>query len=341
MRRLFDFVPLFDELRRERLSEWADDLQRRCEQATSPERHGNLEQWKETFASLPPVQGRLTDCSNGRVTIDGEITDDQRTALKQGLMSWHPWRKGPFELFGIHIDTEWRSDWKWNRISPHLDFRNLNVLDVGCGNGYYGWRMLQQGARRVIGLDPQLLYVMQHEVVRRLAGGNAPNYVLPVGDDSLTSRTEAFDLTLSMGVLYHRSSPIDHLQTLAGTLKRGGRVLLETLIVEDQDDDPQNSDDDSSSDVGPHRVLVPSDRYAMMRNVWFIPSIALLKRWLIRTGFHDIQVLDVSGTTSQEQRRTEWMTFESLADFLDPNDPGKTIEGYPGPVRAAVTAVRR
>ena len=256
-------------------------------------------------------------------------------------MLWHPWRKGPFELFGIHIDTEWRSDWKWNRISPHLDFRNLNVLDVGCGNGYYGWRMLQQGARRVIGLDPQLLYVMQHEVVRRLAGGNDPNYVLPVGDDSLVFRTEAFDLTLSMGVLYHRSSPIEHLQTLAGTLKRGGRVLLETLIVEDQDDDPQDSDDDSSSDVGPHRVLVPSDRYAMMRNVWFIPSIALLKRWLIRTGFHDIQVLDVSGTTSQEQRRTEWMTFESLADFLDPNDPGKTIEGYPGPVRAAVTAVRR
>ena len=43
-------------------------------------------------------------------------------------------------------------------------------------------------------------------------------------------------------------------------------------------------------------------------------------------------------TSLDEQRRTDWMTSESLAEFLDPNDRSKTIEGYPAPLRAVLTA---
>ena len=32
------------------------------------------------------------------------------------------------------------------------------------------------------------------------------------------------------------------------------------------------------------------------------------------------------------------MTTESLADFLDPHDSGKTLEGYPAPLRAVLVA---
>ena len=32
------------------------------------------------------------------------------------------------------------------------------------------------------------------------------------------------------------------------------------------------------------------------------------------------------------------MTFHSLAQFLDPDDPGLTIEGLPAPRRAILTA---
>jgi len=47
-------------------------------------------------------------------------------------------------------------------------------------------------------------------------------------------------------------------------------------------------------------------------------------------------VVDVSPTTPDEQRTTDWMTFHSLKDFLDPDDPTRTIEGYPGPIRATL-----
>jgi tRNA (mo5U34)-methyltransferase len=75
-----------------------------------------------------------------------------------------------------------------------------------------------------------------------------------------------------------------------------------------------------------------------MRNTWFIPSTGLLETWLKRCGFRDVRIADVSVTSPDEQRRTEWMFFESLADFLDPDDSTLTIEGHPAPRRATLIA---
>ena len=98
--------------------------------------------------------------------------------------------------------------------------------------------------------------------------------------------------------------------------------MLETLVIE--------------GDV--NQVLVPEDRYAQMRNVWFLPSIPALERWLRRAGFSDVRCVDVSVTTVEEQRATEWMKYQSLSDYLDPNDHSKTIEGLPAPMRAVIMA---
>ena len=243
------------------------------------------------------------------------------------LMDFHPWRKGPFEILGCRIDTEWRSNWKWDRLTEAVDFRSRAVLDIGCGNGYYGWRMLGAGADWVLGCDPFLLYVMQFEVLRKYATEDLLNrhFVVPIGDEEIPDGLNFFDITLSMGVLYHRTSPIDHLRKVASTLKPNGQVVMETIVV------------DSTEPT----VLVPKGRYAKMRNVWFLPSVPMLELWMSRTGFCEIEVVDVSLTTTEEQRRTEWMTFESLADFLDPNDASKTIEGYPAPRRALLVARKK
>jgi tRNA (mo5U34)-methyltransferase len=149
--------------------------------------------------------------------------------------------------------------------------------------------------------------------------------VVPITDIELPVKIEAFDVVFSMGVLYHRTSPIDHLQTMCGTLRGGGQLVLETLVI----------------DSGRAEVLVPENRYAKMRNVWFIPSPEMLIRWLRRTGYANISIVDISTTTTAEQRQTPWMKFESLADFLDPTDPKRTLEGYPSPTRAVVTAHKR
>ncbi len=321
---LFDHSSLWTFLHQADAADWAHSLQQLTSEALQVDRHGKLNQWIAAYDTLPECANAEVDGSLDAVSVVGSINEHARSQLRESLMQLHPWRKGPFRFFDMLVDTEWRSNLKWDRLASAVDFRDRAVLDVGSGNGYYGWRMLSAGAKLVLGLDPMPMYVMQFECIRKYAVPETQHYVLPLTDLAISERLWLFDVTISMGVLYHRTSPIDHLKSLCDSLRPGGRLVLETLVVDRNDDS----------------VLVPDDRYAKMRNVWFIPSIPMLTRWLRRTGFRDIEVIDVSVTTSQEQRRTEWMTFESLTDFLDPNDSSKTIEGYPAPTRAMLTAVR-
>ena len=238
-------------------------------------------------------------------------------------MELHPWRKGPLQLAGMKIDSEWRSDWKWDRVAPHVELEGCRILDIGSGNGYFGLRMLGAGARLVIGIDPTLLYFMQWMACRHFSG-DIPNYVLPLGVEDLPDGPAGVDVVFSMGVLYHRKDPEHHLARLNSLLaKRGSTLVLETLVL------PMGSGDS---------VLNPRERYARMRNVWAIPGIGRLEKWVRSAGFRTVEVVDVTATGTREQRSTDWMRFESLDKALDPKDASKTVEGYPAPVRALVIA---
>ncbi|GAB5440444.1 MAG: tRNA 5-methoxyuridine(34)/uridine 5-oxyacetic acid(34) synthase CmoB [Fuerstiella sp.] len=298
-----------------------DQLHRQCVSAFDPLQNGNLTRWLDAWHDLPQVPDCKWTVDDGRVIIQSPEAPATTNDLHEQLMAFHPWRKGPLQIFDQPIDTEWRSDWKWDRLGDAVEFRSRRVLDVGCGNGYFGWRMLKAGAQSVCGIDPFLLFVMQHQVFRKYVAEPA-NFVLPLTDDDLHGLSPAFEVVLSMGVLYHRISPIEHLQTLFQLLQPGGQVVVETLILDQRD----------------QSVLVPSGRYAKMRNVWFLPTPSMLAVWLRRLGFRQIKVVDVTATTVSEQRSTDYMSFESLPDFLDPTDSTKTIEGYQAPVRAIVTA---
>jgi tRNA (mo5U34)-methyltransferase len=222
------------------------------------------------------------------------------------------------------VDTEWRSDWKWDRIAPHIEsLQGRSVLDVGCGNGFHCWRMAGAGASFVLGIDPHLLYTLQYWAIRHFV--RAPEvHVLPLALEDLPPALQAFDTVFSMGVLYHRRAPLDHLRSLLGCLRPGGELVLETLVVEGPDD----------------IALMPPDRYARMPNVWFIPTCNTLARWLGNSGYIEARLVDVTATSTEEQRATAWMTFESLAEALDPEDPTRTIEGHPAPKRAIFVARR-
>jgi tRNA (mo5U34)-methyltransferase len=219
-------------------------------------------------------------------------------------MELHPWRKGPLRLGGLHIDTEWRSDWKWERIEPHIELAGHRVLDIGCGNGYFGLRMLGAGAALVVGIDPMLLFVMQWLACRHFSGDIA-NYVLPLGIEDLPADPVAFDTVFSMGVLYHRKDPPHHLERIHSLLRPGGTMVLETLVL------PAERQQD---------LLAPQERYARMRNVWAVPGTGLLQDWVRKAGFRKIELVDTTSTTIEEQRSTTWMQFESLAESLDPEN---------------------
>jgi len=319
-----NYQPLIQKWEANELASWAALLPAQIEAGLSHKRYGDLARWQSSVAALPDIPTGTTMLNADRVgasttkTLDAEVNQQ----LHDALMGLHPWRKGPFELFGLHVDTEWRSDWKWNRIEPALDsLQGRRVLDVGCGSGYHCWRMRGAGASEVIGIDPTPLFVMQFWAMQKYL--NEPDvWVLPVGIEHVPAKLHAFDTALSMGILYHRRSPIDHLMELRNCLRPGGQLLLETLIIEGEQGD----------------TLVPEGRYARMGNVWFLPSCSTLLSWLRKVGFIDAEVVDVATTTTQEQRTTDWMRFHSLANFLDPDDPTKSIEGHPAPRRAVVSA---
>lgn len=307
------------------LGPWLETLPAEVERLWRERAHGDLPAWREAVAGLPRLELSSISLTTPRVRA-GEASDCEehvRQEIRRRLMCLHPWRKGPYEICGLHIDTEWRSDWKWDRLSGEIEpLRGRLVLDVGCGNGYHAWRMAGEGARQVIGIDPTQLFLLQFEAVRHFLGRHHPVQLLPLGIEALPPDLQAFDTVFSMGVFYHRRSPFSHLAELKGCLRRGGELVLETLVIEG----------------GAGEVLVPQGRYAKMRNVWFIPTPATLVSWLKRAGFVDIRLIDVSPTRMEEQRATEWMHFESLADYLDPSDPGLTREGYPAPRRAILLA---
>ena len=316
---MIDLSPLARRLAGSPLAEWANTLQAQLD--TKMEKgHGDLERWQSALDALPDVRPTHIDLLDG-LTLDTDCDDQTRAQMRQSLMGLSPWRKGPFDLFGVHVDTEWHSDWKWSRVAPHINLKHKRILDVGCGNGYYMWRMLGAGAHSVIGVDPNWLFFCQFQAVQRFLQQEAV-WHLPFPFEDLPANLEGFDTVFSMGVFYHRRSPIEHLLALKDCLVKGGELVLETLVIE--------------GDV--NQVLVPEDRYAQMRNVWFLPSIPALERWLRRAGFSDVRCVDVSTTTVEEQRATEWMKFQSLSDYLDPNDHSKTIEGLPAPMRAVIVA---
>jgi tRNA (mo5U34)-methyltransferase len=244
--------------------------------------------------------------------------------LHEQLGKLMPWRKGPFDFFGIEIDSEWRCNLKWDRVAPHIsDLTGRHVLDVGSGNGYYGWRMKAAGAATVAGIDPSWLSVVQHLAVNKYAK-DSTHTVLPFTLESLTPNLECFDTAFSMGVLYHRRSPLDHLAELRASIREGGELVLETIVIEGNE----------------RESLVPMGRYARMNNVWFLPTAKTLVSWLEKMGFEDIRIVDETVTTAEEQRTTDWKPGQSLANYLDPEDPAKTIEGHPAPIRATLVATK-
>ncbi|MBK1721084.1 tRNA 5-methoxyuridine(34)/uridine 5-oxyacetic acid(34) synthase CmoB [Thiocystis violacea] len=323
---LSTFEPFLERLSRTRLAPWRAALAEAVERRLGPGAHGDLPRWEAAVAALPELSAGRVMLDQSRVGVLSKTPLDAATEarLRDTLMALHPWRKGPFCIHGVHIDTEWRSDLKWDRLADAIaPLAGRLVLDVGCGNGYHGWRMLGAGAELVLGIDPTLLFVVQFQAINRyLAADNLS--VLPLGIEDLPEGLTGLDSVFSMGVLYHRRLPIDHLADLFRLLRPGGELVLETLVL----------------DASAQQVLVPRGRYASMRNVWFIPSVDALVVWLERCGFNGVEVIDVKRTSTEEQRGTDWMRFQSLPDHLDPDDPSRTLEGHPAPTRALLIANR-
>ena len=317
---MIDFDRLRGDLTGFASDEWIAELFAVSQYKLSDDAHGDLPRWREAIASLPDSGKHAFDLSSPAVAAHIDWDEREQGLARENLLRLSPWRKGPFNIGDIAIDSEWRSDLKWSRfenaISPLHDRR---ILDVGSGNGYYALRMRGLGARLILGIDPTLLFVAQFAALTHFMRAE-PVHILPLRLNELPKSAPLFDTTFSMGVLYHQRDPFEHLQQLKETLRSDGELVLETLIA------PGDASD----------VVIPENRYARMRNVWHLPTAGRLSEWLGESGFTEVRVVDQTHTKWEEQRSTEWMSFESLREALDPSDSSKTVEGLPAPLRAIV-----
>ena len=256
----------------------------------------------------------LGDAINIRANLDSKERDEA-FRLAMDLRSW---RKGPFGIDDIFIDSEWKSFVKYNLLEPHLDLEGKTVGDIGCNNGYYMFRMLKQKPKRLIGFDPAVISYLQFEFIDRFIDSGIRYELL--GVEHLPEYGEKFDTLFCLGVLYHRSDPIKTLKELKGALNSGGELFLDTMYIEGGED----------------LVLSPKNAYSKIPNIYFVPTVSALMNWCERANFKDVEILATKPTDSDEQRKTEWILGQSLGDFLDPADPGLTIEGYPAPRRIYV-----
>ena len=311
-------------LDRPEFAAWRSHFQQALLHRSDPARHGDLAEWLTILSQLPVAVPSVVELDADTLLI-GQAEDLDFTAqqqLQQALLSLSPWRKGPYQVFSTFIDTEWRSDWKWRRLAPHIsDLSNRKVLDVGCGSGYHCWRILGNGANHVVGIDPSMRFLVQHLAIQHYVNDQRFDF-LPLGIEDMPGDLQIFDSVFSMGVLYHRRKPINHLIELKNLMSCGGELILETLIVE-------------QAEGG---ILQPRERYAKMRNVWSIMTTDKIKNLLTDAGFVNVRCVNQNTTSLKEQRTTDWMQFHSLEQFLDAEDISKTIEGYPAPKRGIFIA---
>ena len=281
-----------------------------------------IENWKKIISNLPQINLTKVDLED-EITVQGAWDNKDKKRAEEGLLHLVPWRKGPFTIQDIFIDAEWQSNIKWERIlALDIELKGKNILDVGSGNGYYGFRMLGKGAELVICLEPNISHLTQFLALNHFIDSRRIR-MIPQRIEEISFLDKCFDLVFSMGVLYHQRNPENHLSLLASHLKEDGKIILETLIAPDE--------------YG--QALIPESSYANMPNVRFIHTREGLENLISKAGLKMLDMGSSIKTTPEEQRSTKWMPFSSLVDGLS-QDLDRTVEGLPSPDRVVLVLTK-
>jgi tRNA (mo5U34)-methyltransferase len=281
--------------------------------------------FRQPFEAVRHLRAQSCDFSGDvvRIGTEEEIGPVEGELVARTLRGFMPWRKGPLEVFGIGIDAEWRSERKWNRLAPALpDLAGKTVADIGSNNGYYMFRMAHHRPRLVVGFEPYLQHHFAFRTLNALAGREELHTEL-LGVEHIGLFAGCFDVVFLMGIIYHRSSPIEALKEIRSAMRPGGVLLVESQAIPGEEP----------------VALFPERTYAKAPGTYFVPTGTCLENWLRRAGFRETALFASHPMSSAEQRRTDWMSFESYADFIDPADPSRTVEGYPAPLRIFLRAV--
>jgi len=282
----------------------------------------NILPYQEAIKNLPQYDNVEVRLGDKVEVILSTLSEDDANQIKETALLMKPWRKGPFQINNLFIDSEWQSQIKYNLLEPHFNLKDKIVGDIGCNNGYYLFRMLRHEPKKLIGFDPSAIYYSQFQFINHFIKSDIVYELL--GVEHVEFYEHKFDVLFCLGVLYHRSDPVMMLKSLFKGLNKGGELILDTFMIDGDDE----------------MCLTPKDRYSKIPNIYFVPTVPALINWCHRAGFENVEVLETMVTEHNEQRKTEWIDTQSLEDFLDPNDETKTVEGYPAPKRVYIKAMK-
>lgn len=283
-----------------------------------------VQPYREAVQSVCDLQTDTFDFSQPAVRVGkaDDLTAAQAERWMAALQAFCPWKKGPFELFGIPIDAEWRSDWKWERLLPQIQpLAGRKVADIGCHNGYFMFRMAPEQPALVIGFEPVPKHFWNFQLIQNLVQQPNLHFEL-LGVEHMHLYPNVFDTIFCLGILYHHADPIGLLRKLREALVPGGEIVMDCQGIPGEE----------------AIALTPRKRYARARGIWFLPTQSCLETWMARAGFTNIHCFYAEPLSLAEQRRTPWANIDSLKEFLDPTDLTRTIEGYPAPWRYYVRA---
>jgi len=216
----------------------------------------NIKPLRDALASLPEVDVTLSFDDTVSLTSEEAVDLEQIESVARMMM---PWRKGPFNLFGLFIDTEWQSFMKYNLLRPHFNLEGKRVADIGCNNGYYLFRMQEDNPASLVGFDPSALYKTQFDFINHFAKTDIKYELL--GVEHVPFYEEKFDTIFCLGVLYHRSNPVAMLKQLFKGLDKEGEVIFDTFMIDGDEE----------------MALCPQGSYSKIPNIYFVPTIPALK----------------------------------------------------------------
>ena len=102
----FRLDTLVQALQRAGMQRWAQSLPAQVEAEIRERQHGDIPRWQAALDELPKIAPARIDLDAPAVTAAGApLPQAQRVSLEQTLLRLSPWRKGPFHLHGVDIDT--------------------------------------------------------------------------------------------------------------------------------------------------------------------------------------------------------------------------------------------
>lgn len=320
-----DFFKELDQI--ERTDQDRDHLRYLLQERNSKWQKDSNQKFRDILNNLPFISMKLQYSPQGVVQFvpPRNLSQEEIDIISKAVKDLCAWKKGPFQISDLLIDTEWKSNLKWDRLLPHLeDLQDKVILDIGCNNGYFMYRMAAHHPKIVLGIDPVIPLQAQYKFLNHFAPLENMFHEL-WGVEHLVHFRKTFDCIFSLGILYHHRHPLEQLLNIREALVPGGTLYLETIGIKGEDS----------------LCLFPEGKYAAMRNIWFLPTLSCLINWLKRCQFIEVEVISTSWDKEKEQRATQWNPDFSYSEQIDPQNPHLSVEGYPAPERFMLRAKKK